>query len=177
MNTEPIFKPWTVNELFDYWDSPEGKKVAQLLEQEYRRGYWDGVHQAVDFLQDGAQVRQLDHWLWDTLQKWRYGNFTEHIIPPKILPWSKLRKAILESYQSICVYCKGEATHVDHIMPVSRGGGDEVENLVAACKDCNLYKRARTPEEAGMEIKLYPVRELEIIEVDYYRGLRIRLKD
>ena len=30
--------------------------------------------------------------------------------------------------------------HVDHLHPVSRGGGDGRKNLVTACRDCNLAK-------------------------------------
>lgn len=45
-----------------------------------------------------------------------------------------------------CEYCGvteqnagGELT-VDHFRPQSKGGGDELENLVYACVRCNLYK-------------------------------------
>ena len=44
-----------------------------------------------------------------------------------------------------CRYCGRGAEEVilevDHINPVSCGGGNEQENLVTACKDCNLGKR------------------------------------
>jgi hypothetical protein len=38
----------------------------------------------------------------------------------------------------------------DHVVPVSRGGGDEFTNIVTACRGCNLKKGGRLPEEAGM---------------------------
>jgi 5-methylcytosine-specific restriction endonuclease McrA len=38
----------------------------------------------------------------------------------------------------------------DHVNPVSRGGGDEFENIVTACRGCNLKKGGRLPEEARM---------------------------
>ena len=37
----------------------------------------------------------------------------------------------------------GTAVHVDHIIPVSRGGGNEVDNLQLLCRACNLSKGAR----------------------------------
>lgn len=49
----------------------------------------------------------------------------------------------------MCVYC-GCAQgpfHLDHVMPLSRGGASDADNLVVACKTCNYDKRARTPEE------------------------------
>lgn len=36
--------------------------------------------------------------------------------------------------------CTGEATEADHIIAVSVGGTDEVDNLQAACRNCNNKK-------------------------------------
>lgn len=50
-----------------------------------------------------------------------------------------------------CVYC-GNTKYLtlDHLVPLSRGGSNDEENLVTACRPCNSKKRDRTPEEAGM---------------------------
>lgn len=64
--------------------------------------------------------------------------------------WQKLRAKILVRDNYICQYCGDRATHVDHIIPRSRGGSDYPFNLVAACRVCNMRKSAKTPEEAGM---------------------------
>ena len=37
--------------------------------------------------------------------------------------------------------------HVDHVVPKSRGGTDEVANLVTACPSCNREKYNRAPGE------------------------------
>lgn len=43
-----------------------------------------------------------------------------------------------------CVYCGNiYAGTVDHVVPVSKGGLDEPNNLVSACLDCNNRKGAR----------------------------------
>ena len=34
----------------------------------------------------------------------------------------------------------GATLHVDHIVPVSKGGSDELDNLQTLCSDCNLNK-------------------------------------
>lgn len=45
-----------------------------------------------------------------------------------------------------CVYCrKAEATSMDHIYPISLGGGHDVYNIVPACRMCNSTKRAYEP--------------------------------
>ena len=61
-----------------------------------------------------------------------------------------------------CLYCghqfaRGELTR-DHVLPLSRGGKDRWENVVAACKRCNWQKDNRTPEEAHMPLLAVPFR-------------------
>ena len=40
----------------------------------------------------------------------------------------------------------------DHVLPVSQGGAEDSENIVVACRKCNLIKGARTPEESGIQL-------------------------
>jgi CRISPR/Cas system Type II protein with McrA/HNH and RuvC-like nuclease domain len=56
-----------------------------------------------------------------------------------------------------CVYCgsKKDLT-LDHVIPKSRGGGNEWTNLVTSCFKCNLKKGNRTPDEAKMFLKQKP---------------------
>lgn len=59
-------------------------------------------------------------------------------------------RAMFESQEGRCAYCgiKLDARfHVDHIIPVSRGGSNDPENLCLACRDCNLSKKDKTPDE------------------------------
>lgn len=51
-----------------------------------------------------------------------------------------------------CQYCGELADSIDHVLPRSRGGAHEWENVVAACRPCNLRKGDRTPVEAGMRL-------------------------
>ena len=43
--------------------------------------------------------------------------------------------------------------HVDHIVPLSKGGKHVPSNLAITCDECNLKKGAKTPEEIGMLIR------------------------
>jgi 5-methylcytosine-specific restriction endonuclease McrA len=63
------------------------------------------------------------------------------------------RRAVFARDDYECQYCGGHADSIDHVVPRSRGGLHSWENLVAACRPCNLAKRDRTPEEAGMLLK------------------------
>lgn len=44
----------------------------------------------------------------------------------------------------------------DHVVPVSRGGGNDWGNVVAACSPCNNRKGSRLPKEAGMRLAAVP---------------------
>ena len=46
--------------------------------------------------------------------------------------------------------------NIDHIVPRSRGGGDEWENCVLADRAVNARKAARTPAEAGLRLLAQP---------------------
>lgn len=62
------------------------------------------------------------------------------------------RRAIFARDDHRCQYCGDRADSIDHVFPKSRGGPHTWENVAAACKPCNLTKRDRTPEEAGMRL-------------------------
>lgn len=50
------------------------------------------------------------------------------------------------AYQSnfTCGFCRAQVAHdniqIDHLVPISKGGSDHRENLIAACKKCNQTK-------------------------------------
>lgn len=39
-----------------------------------------------------------------------------------------------------CVYCGGDASEVDHITPITKGGSGQAMNLAPACRTCNARK-------------------------------------
>lgn len=63
--------------------------------------------------------------------------------------WGRLRRIVKRRAHAICYYCGSKCTdgHVDHVIPLSRGGKDELSNLVWACPSCNLRKNDLTAEE------------------------------
>lgn len=81
-------------------------------------------------------------------------------IKSKRLPWkhwSVIRDLVLERDSYVCSYCCDPADEVDHVTPHSRGGSDEMNNLLAACKRCNSSKGALLPEEwASRDEMVFP---------------------
>ncbi len=68
------------------------------------------------------------------------------------------RRNLLRRDGMRCQYCGKSNVQLtlDHILPRSRGGKEEWENLVVACITCNNKKGNRTPEEAGMKLLSKP---------------------
>jgi 5-methylcytosine-specific restriction endonuclease McrA len=60
-----------------------------------------------------------------------------------------------------CQYCGDEhhAHHLtfDHVIPRSKGGRTEWENVVAACSECNETKGSQLPHQCGMYPRRKPV--------------------
>lgn len=55
---------------------------------------------------------------------------------------------LISAHGLLCYLCNtATATAVDHVIPLSRGGTDTVDNLRPACKSCNGRKGAKTHAE------------------------------
>lgn len=55
-----------------------------------------------------------------------------------------------KSQHGKCWWCDkplGDSYHVDHRVPLNRGGSNAASNLCIACADCNLAKGAKMPHE------------------------------
>lgn len=61
-----------------------------------------------------------------------------------------------------CQYCSKQfpfsQLSFDHVLPRSRGGQTNWENVVCSCLRCNSRKGNRTPEESGMRLIQKPVK-------------------
>jgi len=70
---------------------------------------------------------------------------------PKLRP-NEVRKA----YGGRCAYTGelvGKEGTIDHVHPRSRGGANSWDNVVWSSREVNFKKGARTPEEAGLQLK------------------------
>jgi len=59
------------------------------------------------------------------------------------------RKEQFKRQHGKCYYCacKLSKYHVDHVIPLSRGGSNHPDNLVLACPSCNSKKHNKLPHE------------------------------
>ena len=81
----------------------------------------------------------------------------------------ELLRAVRARAGGRCQYClmheslQGATFHLEHVIPLCRGGGSDLENLVLACPGCNLHKAGRitaTDPATGEEMRLFhPLRQ------------------
>lgn len=62
---------------------------------------------------------------------------------------AQVRRDVMARDGGRCIYCgdEGGPFHLDHKVPVSKGGLSVLSNLFVACRGCNLSKGSRSLEE------------------------------
>lgn len=61
----------------------------------------------------------------------------------------------LSKQRDKCANCKKKLSsgkyHIDHVMPISKGGSNYISNIEILCVKCNLTKHAKLPEQWATE--------------------------
>lgn len=60
-----------------------------------------------------------------------------------------------EKQKKICYWCNIDCTdnyHIDHYVPLAKGGLHTVDNLVISCAKCNMTKSAKDPFKFANEV-------------------------
>jgi hypothetical protein len=133
----------------------EFNKILLIELSQERVGY---IFNYIAAINKKARGDFIYNYLNDLLELMEKGKVTRepiHTAPKKQRSKSK-RKAISKSIRHevfkrdnyCCVECNaskedGTVLHIDHIIPVSQGGSDELDNLQTLCQDCNLAKSNR----------------------------------
>lgn len=121
-------------------------ELSVNLDEICRKWRWDSRHETRQFLSDLLRSGEINTSCNELIRQIRHGG-----IRRKPCDWDNIRLSILMRDENKCRYCGSHADTVDHIVPIAQGGGESDENLVASCRSCNSKKKARKPEEAGME--------------------------
>ena len=67
------------------------------------------------------------------------------------------RRAVFARDGWECQYCGARSSlTVDHVIPRSKGGKSDWENIVASCAPCNRRKGDRLPHQIGMHPRVKP---------------------
>ena len=55
--------------------------------------------------------------------------------------------AVVEFFDGCCAYCGKPGAELDHVIPISRGGRDALDNVQPACRKCNASKNSKLLDE------------------------------
>lgn len=117
---------------------------------------WKGTAEVVE--RDPVRVLRSQHFTFEVPNVIRLVEYVN--VRYRRSASGKQRLRIMMRDKMRCQYCGVRASQfdltLDHILPRSRGGRSEPENLCAACKACNQRKGNRTPDEARMPLLTNP---------------------
>lgn len=79
----------------------------------------------------------------------RFGENRIRLYNYNVKLWYRLIKQVFERDNYTCQYCGeiGGKLEADHIIPFSKGGSDELENLITSCRKCNRQKKDKSINE------------------------------
>jgi 5-methylcytosine-specific restriction endonuclease McrA len=153
-----------------------------VLNRVYQPVHVTSVRRAFALLYQGAaraideEFRLFDFESWSALSAATHdsiGTVRRRIRIPRVivllayerLPKARVRFSRFNIYardENTCQYCglrfARAELNLDHVIPRSRGGVTNWENVVCSCVACNLRKGGRTPDEAGMRLLRAPSR-------------------
>lgn len=137
------YRAWVV----EYDKTPErrekhridNRKPERLLQKrEYRKTeHYKQVSDAYWHSETGKQVKA-------TVAHRRRARLKSLVSDLTAVQW----RMVLQLFDGKCAYC-GSAEHIqqEHVIPVSRGGGTTIGNIVPACRKCNISKGNKTVTE------------------------------
>ena len=101
------------------------------------------LHAAEAAYLDAARVLLED---WDTREAPRLTTTTHELERRRVT--SDVRRRIIDRDGFECQSCGAkDEIQIDHIIPISRGGSSDDDNLQVLCAPCNRSKGAKTLEE------------------------------
>jgi hypothetical protein len=90
----------------------------------------------------------------------------------------KTRFEVLKRDFFTCQYCSSRppkvALEIDHILPVSKGGDNDIDNLTTACYDCNRGKSNN--ELSSIPLSLIEKSEMKKIAIKQYKDYQKIIK-
>lgn len=125
------FKAW-------YSSGPHAKELLRSAHRNYMSRTGKAVAKRWATSEHGRAVRRLHHAKRRALKLGATAPTPKETLLRKLLYYKALG-------EEPCAYCGKvrDSYHVDHIVPLSRGGADTPENLANACVECNLKKHAQ----------------------------------
>lgn len=103
----------------------------------------DQISSAMEYLRFEKRKVAVGKTRADRVARYRRNRFSTET------EWRKIRLQVLDRDGAQCGYCQDRngPLEVDHVIPVSKGGKEDLSNLVVACRSCNASKGGLSLEE------------------------------
>lgn len=130
-----------------YWDAQDiGQGDSYVLDKTLE--FWDYAKTSdafwvLDSVLDKEQIAKIDRSVNRSKAYREYINSYEYRkrIAKQYTSNRKIRATVFDRDGKVCKHCGGTTSlSLDHIVPVSRGGGNTLENIQVLCKPCNSKK-------------------------------------
>lgn len=136
---------------------PSGFDRKIYRKREYEKNREQYIKNATEWNKNNKEKRKV------TKDKWRANNKEKTNFLARLYlyrkkgaggyPTFKQVNELYERYFGLCVYCHiNKATTLDHVIPISRNGSNNIENLMPACLSCNSSKGGKLLKEWKPEL-------------------------
>jgi 5-methylcytosine-specific restriction endonuclease McrA len=119
----------------------ENREAVLERQREYHRRHWPAIFAAnAEYYREKSRRYHAEH----PERTREYGARRRAAMAGGSVPKSVVRGLLKDP----CAYCGStEDIEIDHIIPLSRGGKHEPDNLAPACRSCNRSKGAKLVSE------------------------------
>ena len=153
----PPFKlrGWTAKHL----QSPDITHIVDgyLVEHTVLKTCWGNASDEIKSVTEREKTEgySTEHEGWHFYDYVKYGHrkLGQDLIKPKEVKFN-----LAQIQQNVCAGCQYQApAHhfltIDHIIPISKGGNDQADNIQLLCHTCNAIKGDRTMEYLRVQLK------------------------
>lgn len=146
-NKDAINKKRAIKFAEDYKANPEAMRLQSKIRQaNYRKANPSKAKESFDkwlINNPGANYQATKKWRAKNPDKVKEANLKRRALKLNATTFLVTDKDIRRIMSQPCIYCGQKAEHLDHIIPLVRGGSHGVGNLAPACAKCNTTKNKK----------------------------------
>lgn len=126
------------------FDTPSGFDRTKYLKEYYKKHRIEKIRKSVEWGRNNKEKRKI------AKDKWKAKNKEKTNFLGRMYNWRKKnaegritleQSRWLYSRHTLCLYCnKNKPNTIDHVVPLSKGGTNNLDNLLAVCVNCNSRK-------------------------------------
>lgn len=133
------------------------KQNPELMREQGRARYWANPQKGRDKSARGRTLQTQEHrraygkrWRSENLDRLRVSNHKRRALMAgdsfSYVEWGELK----QQYEHTCLCCHRKEPDIqlspDHVIPLSRGGANNIANIQPLCRSCNLRKFTKTTD-------------------------------